>query len=230
MDKMSPTNHPLYVILNESRKQYLNPHSFGTSCSLRAIMWDQFGPMPGLSWLILETGGMKDYPSAGSWVGDSLKIMSPFGQGSLLREYENISDTVICDILRFYSGKFPMEKCNDVNPLIPWVFMNPANRSKRLRLPLGENSVCSEPSMHMFPVSKYDEMSNSHYFSDKRAETITKGLDSMEVDKAWKVICDWLGVRAGADSRKALPRQIKELLESAMVTDITGDNVSAVHV
>lgn len=107
-----------YKVVNTTKKQVMNPHSFGSGAKLMEFSSDRMSIMQGLAILLADGNGRgggdlrSENPLVGSWAGDSIVIAGDYADEgkfvqdekvNLYREandYEDISFKVIealCD-------------------------------------------------------------------------------------------------------------------------------------
>ena len=93
-----------YLIINKTKKQYLNPHRFGDGLKLLEFGPSGRGTMYALALLLRQSdeGGGGDYPGenpvVGSWAGDEIAIVGDYDSSRLFQtadeEYEEMSAKV----------------------------------------------------------------------------------------------------------------------------------------
>ena len=88
-----------YKAFNKTKKEYLNPHTFGNGLKLMEFTSDGKGMLQGLS-LLLANGngrGSGDHPSEskiiGRWSGDNITIDGDYADNTLWNVLDKDSDT-----------------------------------------------------------------------------------------------------------------------------------------
>jgi hypothetical protein len=128
-----------YKVVNTTKKQVMNPHSFGSGAKLVEFSFAESGIMSGLAILLADGNGRgtgdidSKNPLIGSWAGDSIVITGDYAdKGKFVQDekvnlydeandYEDISFKVIealCDHYWFkqdYYENWKLEGFNDWN-------------------------------------------------------------------------------------------------------------------
>lgn len=91
-----------YKVVNKTKKEFLDPHSFGHGAKLMEFVCDAEGMLQSLAILLAEGNGRgggdfsSDNPLIGSWSGDEITIVGDYADSGLYeiarKSYKNISD------------------------------------------------------------------------------------------------------------------------------------------
>ena len=91
-----------YKVVNKTKKEFLDPHSFGHGAKLMEFVCDAEGMLQSLAILLAEGIGRgggdfsSDNPLIGSWSGDEITIVGDYADSGLYeiarKSYKNISD------------------------------------------------------------------------------------------------------------------------------------------
>ena len=91
-----------YKVVNKTKKEFLDPHSFGHGAKLMEFVSDAEGMLQSLAILLAEGNGRgggdfsSDNPLIGSWSGDEITIVGDYADSGLYDiardSYKDISD------------------------------------------------------------------------------------------------------------------------------------------
>lgn len=87
-----------YKIVNKTKKQYLEPHTFGNGVKLMEFVSDGRGVLQGLAILLADGNGRgggdlhSDNKLIGSWAGDEVYITGDYADSGLYEKAENYKD------------------------------------------------------------------------------------------------------------------------------------------
>ena len=126
-----------YLTVNKTKKQYLNPHKFGSGLKLMEFSGDQESIMQGLAILLASGNGRgggdlrSNDPIVGSWAGDEIVVAGDYGDDGLFTdgakdgmgkeynlyglanaEFEDVSDAVIGAITAAEGSMSRLSKLN----------------------------------------------------------------------------------------------------------------------
>lgn len=97
-----------YKIVNKTKKEYLDPHTFGNGIKLMEFVSDGTGTLQGLAILLADGNGRgggdlhSDNKLIGSWAGDEVYISGDYADSGLYEKaekYKDISVDVYCALL-----------------------------------------------------------------------------------------------------------------------------------
>lgn len=93
-----------YKIVNKTKKEYLDPHTFGNGLKLMEFVSDGTGTLQGLAILLAEGNGRgggdlhSDSKLIGSWAGDSIYISGDYADSELYHKAEDTYKNISVDV------------------------------------------------------------------------------------------------------------------------------------
>jgi len=90
-----------YKVVNKTKKQWINPHTFGNGVKLMEFVSDGKGVLQGLGILLADGNGRgggdlhSNNKLIGSWAGDEVYISGDYADSGLYEEAENYQDISI---------------------------------------------------------------------------------------------------------------------------------------
>ena len=146
-----------YLVVNKTKKEFLDPHSFGHGAKLMEFVSDDKGMLQALAILLADGNGRgggdlsSNNPLIGSWSGDEITIVGDYADNGLYNiadeTYEDISVDSYCLLLEdhWFKQEFESE-------------IRESMKDKTLYLTSGQREVIQR----VFPDWKL--LINSQYF------------------------------------------------------------------